>query len=143
MLLKVHINKPLLYNLNLDLMSVSRIPILISINNAIDIEGELVRHLSPLTIRKILSYFPMSQLIINFQNKYIQINLELNIGIEKPKNIFKKGDIAFSPISNSINIFLSDYTHNNQLNHIGFVKIEHLEKLAKTKAGDILYLRRI
>ena len=124
-------------------MSVSRIPILLSINNVIDIEGELVRHLSPLTIKKILGCLPISQLIINFQNKYIQINIELNIGIEKPKNIFKKGDIAFSPISNSICIFLNDYYHNNQLNHIGFVKNDDLEKLKKTKAGDILNIRRI
>ena len=124
-------------------MSVSRIPILLSINNVIDIEGELVRHLSPLTIKKILSCLPISQLVINFQNKYIQVSIELNIGIEKPKNIFKKGDIAFSPISNSICIFLNDYYHNNQLNHIGFVKNDDLEKLKKTKAGDILNIRRI
>ena len=125
------------------MLSVSRIPILLSINNVINVEGELVRHLSPLTIKKILSCLPISQLIINFQNKYIQINIELNIGIEKPKNIFKKGDIGFSPISNSICIFLNDYNHNNQLNHIGFVKIDDLEKLKKTKAGDILNIRRI
>jgi len=124
-------------------MSVSRIPILLSINNVIDIEGELVRHLSPLTIKKILGCLPISQLVINFQNKYIQVSIELNIGIEKPKNIFKKGDIAFSPISNSICIFLNDYDHNNQLNHIGFVKNDDLEKLKKTKAGDILNIRRI
>ena len=124
-------------------MSVSRIPILISINNAIDIEGELVRHLSPLTIKKILTCFPISQLIINFQNKYIQIKIELDIGIEKPKNIFRKGDIAFSPISNSICIFLNDHIHNNQLNHVGFVKVDDVEKLKKTKAGDILYIRRM
>ena len=125
------------------MLSVSRIPILLSINNVIDVEGELVRHLSPLTIKKILSCLPISQLIINFQNKYIHINIELNIGIEKPKNIFKKGDIAFSPISNSICIFLNDYNHNNQLNHIGIVKNDDLEKLKKTKAGDILNIRRI
>ena len=119
-------------------MSVSRIPIVLSINNVIDVEGELVRHLSPLTIKKILSCFPISQLIINFQNKYIQINIELNIGIEKPKNIFKKGDIAFSPISNSICIFLNDHNHNNQLNHIGFVKNDDLEKLKKQK--QVIYL---
>ena len=124
-------------------MSVSRIPILISINNAIDIEGELVRHLSPLTIKKILTCFPISQLIINFQNKYIQIKIELDIGIEKPKNIFRKGDIAFSPISNSICIFLNDHIHNNHLNHIGFVKVDDVEKLKKTKAGDVLNIRRI
>jgi len=124
-------------------MSVSRIPILLSINNVIDIEGELVRHLSPLTIKKILGCLPISQLVINFQNKYIQVSIELNIGIEKPKNIFKKGDIAFSPISNSICIFLNDYDHNNQLNHIGFVKNDDLEKLKKTKACDILNIRRI
>ena len=124
-------------------MSVSRIPILMSINNDIDIEGELVRHLSPLTIKKILKCFPISQLIINFQNRYIQINLELNTGIEKPKNVFKKGDIAFLPISNSICIFLNDHTHSNQLNHIGFVKKDHLENLKKTKAGDILNIRRM
>ena len=51
----------------------------VTINNDIDVEGELVRHLSPLTIKKILSCLPISQFIINFQNKYIQINIELNM----------------------------------------------------------------
>ena len=37
--------------------SVSRIPILITLNNEIMMEGELIRHLSPLTIKKILKPF--------------------------------------------------------------------------------------
>ena len=96
-------------------ISVSRIPILVTLNNSIKIEGELIRHLSPLTVKKVLNNLPISQLINNFQDKFIQVKLELDIGIEKPQSKFKKGDIAFASMYNSIYIFLTDYTIANNL----------------------------
>ncbi len=127
-----------------NISSVSRIPILITLNNSIKMEGELIRHLSPLTIKKVLNNLPTSQLINNFQKKFIQLKLELDIGLEKPQCKFKKGDIAFSSISNCIYIFLTDYTHSQkQFSHIGFIKTQNLDELIKTKAGDTLAIQKI
>jgi hypothetical protein len=144
MLLKVHIYKLNRSFVSEKTLSVSRIPISISINNVINIEGEFVRHLSPLTIKRILTLLPITNLINNYQNKFIQIKMEIDLGIEKPQKKFSKGDIAFSPISNSICIFLKDYVHNQQqLNLLGFIKEEGVNELSKTKAGDFLSIRRI
>ncbi len=54
---------------------------------------------------------------------------------------FKKGDIAFSPISNSMCIFIEDYNHNQLFSHIGYVKNDNLHELLKTKTGDILTIK--
>jgi uncharacterized protein len=143
MLLKVHIYKPFRSSMSEKIVSVSRIPILITINNVIDLEGELVRHLSPLTIKRIISRLPITNLVNNFQNNFIQIKFELDIGIEKPKTIFKKGDIAFSPISNNLCIFLNNFVHNQQLNLVGFIKEDGTNELLKTKAGDFISIRKI
>ena len=105
-------------------------------------DGELIRYLSPLTVKRIVSKLPISQLINNFQNKYIYIKLELGVGAEKPLKRFKKGDIAFSPISNSICIFIEDYDHNQQFSHIGQVKDENFHQLLKTKPGDVLTIKK-
>jgi len=123
--------------------SVSRIPILISLNSAIKLEGELVRHLSPLTIKKIINNLPIRELIYNYQNKFISVKLGLDLGVEKPHNKFKKGDIAFSPISNSIYIFLTDYIHKQQLSHIGFINTKNMDEFLNTKAGDILTIQKV
>jgi len=123
--------------------SVSRIPILITLNKREKLEGELIRHLSPLTVRKILYCLPISQLVNNFYNKYLQIKLDLNIGIEKPQSKFKRGDIAYSPSSSSIYIFLTEYTQSQQyFSHVGYIKT-NMGKLEKTKAGDIISIQKI
>ena len=122
--------------------SVSRIPITLILNSDIRIEGELIRFLSPLTVKRIVNTLPISQLINNFQNKFLYLKLDLGIGVEKPLNKFKKGDIAFSPISNSICIFIEDYNQNQQFSHIGYIKNEGLHELLKTKTGDILTIKK-
>lgn len=122
--------------------SVSRIPITIILNSDIRVEGELIRYLSPLTVKRIVNNLPISQLINNFQNKFLYVKLDLGIGVEKPLNKFKKGDIAFSPISNSICIFIEDYNHNQQFSHIGHIKKESFHELLKTKTGDILTIKK-
>ena len=122
--------------------SVSRIPITIILNSDIRMEGELIRYLSPLTVKRIVNILPFSQLINNFQNKFLYVKLDLGIGVEKPLNKFKRGDIAFSPISNSICIFIEDYNHNQQFSHIGYIKNESLHELLKTKTGDILTIKK-
>jgi hypothetical protein len=125
-----------------NIVSVSRIPIVITVNNDVKLKGELTRHLSPLTIKKIINNLPLSQLINNFHNKFIYVKSGINGGLEKPQNIFKKGDIAYLPISDCIYIFLTDYIHNNQFNRIGIIT-DSLKELTNTKAGDILNIQRV
>ncbi len=122
--------------------SVSRIPISIMLNNSIKLDGELIRYLSPLTVKTIVNNLPISQLINNFQNKYLYLKMDLGIGAEKPLKQFKKGDIAFSPISNSICIFIEDYNHNHQFSHIGHIKNENFHELLRTKPGDVLTIKK-
>jgi uncharacterized protein len=122
--------------------SVSRIPIAIILNGDIRIEGELIRYLAPLTVKRIVNNLPISQLINNFQNKFLYVKFDLFIGAEKPINKFKKGDLAFSPISNSICIFIEDYNLNQQFTHIGHIDIENMHGLLKTKTGDILTIKK-
>ena len=121
---------------------ISRIPIFLTLNNQIDLKGELVRYLSPLTVKAIITKLPFSQLVNNFKNKFLYVKLDLDIGVEKPVNKLKRGDIAFSPMSNSVCIFIEDYKHNQQLNHIGYIENENLYELLKTKAGDILTIKK-
>ena len=126
-----------------NISSVSRIPILITLNNGEKLEGELIRHLSPLTIKKILSCLPISQLVNNFYNKYLQMKLDLDMGIEKPQSKFKRGDMAYSPSSSSIYIFLNEYIQSQQyFSHLGYIKTD-MDKLEKTKAGDIISIQKI
>lgn len=122
-------------------VSVSRIPIVVTVNNDIKLDGELIRHLSPLTIKKIINNLPLSQLINNYHNKFIYVKSGINGGLEKPQNKFKKGDMAYLPISDCIYIFLTDHIHNNQFNHIGSIN-DSLNELTNTKAGDILKIQR-
>ena len=122
--------------------SVSRIPIVVTVNNDVELKGELTRHLSPLTIKKIINNLPLSQLVNNFHNKFIYVRSGINGGLEKPQNKFKKGDIAYLPISDCIYIFLTDHIHNNQFNRIGSIS-DNLNELTNTKAGDILNIQRI
>src|SRR5215203_454255 len=124
------------------IVSVSRIPIVVTVNNDVELKGELTRHYSPLTIKKIINNLPLSQLVNNFHNKFIYVKSGINGGLEKPQNKFKKGDIAYLPISDCIYIFLTDHIHNNQFNRIGRIS-DNLNELTNTKAGDILNIQRI
>ncbi len=124
------------------MQSVSRIPIHLSINEKGAFDGELIRFLSPFTIKKISESLPISERINKFQNKYIYLKVEIGLGYEKPTKNFQKGDIAFSPISNSICIFLEDVTNFQQLNPVGVIISGDLKYLSNTKPGDILTIRK-
>ncbi len=124
------------------MQSVSRIPINLSINEIGHIYGELIRFLSPFTIKKISESLPISERINKFQDKYIYLKVKIQLGYEKPTKDFKKGDIAFSPISNSICIFLEDVANFQQLNPMGIIKSMDIKYFSNIRPGDILTIRK-
>ncbi len=118
--------------------SISKVPIEIKINNNQILKGEFIRHCSPLTIKKLIEHFPLNERIHSYQNKFVYIKLNLDLGTEKPQKSFKKGDISFLPSGSFICFFLTDYTHGQSMNYIGTVSLDSLESLKNTKTGDIL-----
>ncbi len=125
-----------------EFQSVSTIPIIIELNQAFKLKGEFKRHLSPLTIKKLLSAFPISGRINRYDGKFVYIQVGLQLGSEKPINIFKKGDLAFSPLGNFLCILLDDAILNQKLNLLGRVTSDNVDILRSFKVGDYLSLKK-
>ncbi|CAN5738149.1 hypothetical protein BH23THE1_BH23THE1_03640 [soil metagenome] len=122
--------------------SVSRIPIKIELNHENELKGELRRHLSPLTIKKLLSLFPIYGRINRYDGKFIYVQVDVQLGSEKPVLSFKKGDLAFSPAGNFLCIFLCDATLKQQLNLLGRVTSDNIDILQSFKVGDYLSITK-
>ena len=125
-----------------EFQSVSTIPIIIELNQAFKLKGEFKRHLSPLTIKKLLSAFPISGRINSYDGKFVYIQVGLQLGSEKSINIFKKGDLAFSPLGNFLCILLDDAILNQKLNLLGRVTSDNVDILRSFKVGDYLSLKK-
>ncbi len=121
-----------------EFQSVSTIPIKIKFNQAAELKGEFKRHLSPLTIKNLLSTFPIYGRINNYDGKFIYVQVDLQLGSEKPINTFKKGDLAFSPLGNFLCIFLHDVILNQKLNLLGRVTSDNTDILQSFKVGDYM-----
>ena len=118
--------------------SVSRIEIQLLINDKHVISAEFKRHFSPLTIKKIIRRLPISGLISKYNENFIYIKTDLDIGIEKPVSNFKKGNIAFSPSGNFISVFLKDTSTAQKYNMLGNITSDNLGLLLSVGAGDII-----
>ncbi len=125
-----------------EFQSVSRIPIKIELNQARELQGEFRRHLSPLTIKKLISVLPLFGRINKYDSKFVYIKIELQLGAEKPAGSFKKGDIAFSPMGNFLCIFISDATLEQKLNLLGRVTSDNIDILQSFKVGDYLSINK-
>lgn len=122
--------------------SVSRIEIQLLINDRHVINAEFKRHFSPLTIKKLISIMPFSGLISKYNEKFVYIKTDLDIGVEKPVNNFKKGNIAFSPSGNFISVFLKETSIAQKYNLLGIVTSDNLDLLSSVIVGDKLTFRK-
>jgi hypothetical protein len=122
--------------------SVSRIEIQLLINDRHVINAEFKRHFSPLTIKKLISIMPISGLISKYNEKFVYIKTDLDIGVEKPVNNFKKGNIAFSPSGNFISVFLKETSIAQKYNLLGIVTSDNLDLLSSVIVGDRLTFRK-
>ncbi len=70
--------------------SVSRIPIKIELNQARELQGEFRRHLSPLTIKKLINLFPLFGRINRYDGKFIYIQIECSLVLKNLPAHLKK-----------------------------------------------------
>jgi hypothetical protein len=120
--------------------SVSRIDIKGITEKKEVLTGQLIRHLAPLTISQLLRVFPLHGSVHYYDDVFCYIQTQLNIGQEKPRKKFSKGDITLMTSSGSICFFLKDATVSYSMNHIGKIN-STIDVLANLRSIDSLTIK--
>ena len=117
--------------------TVSKVKILLETNNKQIIKCELKRHLSPKTVGQIMRALPLDGHAHLLGNSAVYFETSIDSGIERKKNEFKKGDIAFLPIGGLICFFYSDVKVGKAMTSIGKIT-ENMDILATVESGTDL-----
>ncbi len=116
--------------------SLSKIKIIINTSSN-KIEGELLKHLSPIIVNKFIQKETLSGPLIKYGDSMVYAPIGIKAGVEKPKSNFNKGDIAFYPANKSICIFLKNTEIKTRMTLIGKI-INGLESLNNLSVGEVI-----
>jgi hypothetical protein len=119
--------------------SVSRLNIKVIINRKETLHGQLIRHLAPLTISEMLRSMPFHGAVHYSMDTFCYIQTQLNIGQEKSRKKFSKGDITLMTSNGAICFFLKDASVEYSMNYIGRITSK-IEKLLNLRSNDQLTL---
>jgi uncharacterized protein len=119
--------------------SVSRIRLMVELVNKGNIDCEMIRHLAPVTVNKIVKSLPIQDRTHRFKDQFVYIQTGLEIGAEKPKTHFKSGDVGFMASNGALCFFLQDSTVS-PMSHVGILK-EDIELIGSARPGDIIIMR--
>ncbi|MFN3621326.1 MAG: cyclophilin-like fold protein, partial [Nitrososphaerales archaeon] len=117
--------------------STTRRPIRIEVTGKGTSEGELYRHKAPLTVGVLLRSLPISGRAVRYRDEFVYFTTNIVVGLEKPTQTFKKGDIAFFPMNGSICFFLKDCQVSQHMSRLGQVT-KALDILNSLTAGDVI-----
>jgi uncharacterized protein len=123
--------------------TVSRIPIKIIIEKKEILDGQLIRHLSPLTVSHLLKQLPIFGGIHYNYDNFCYIQSQLIIGAEKQKKAFSRGDITLMTSNGSICFILKEISISYPMNHIGKISFSsNLELLRNLKPTDSITIKQ-
>jgi len=117
--------------------SVSRIDIKGTIEEKQVLTGQLIRHLAPLTLSQLLRFLPLHGTVYYYVDVFCYIQTQINIGQEKPRKKFSKGDITFMTSNGSMCFFLKDANVSYSMNLIGKIT-STIEELVNLRPVDVL-----
>jgi len=120
---------------------ISKIDVILEINGRERIKCQLKRHLSPMTVGLITRMLPLKGNVHQMGRSILYFETGINSGIERKREDFKKGDIAFLPTEGSICFYIDNMSDGKPMTIIGKI-IDGIEKLSGIKSGDILSLSR-
>ena len=124
----------------MDSRTVSRVDVVLKINDGDGIPCQLKRHLSPITVGLIMRMLPLKGNAHQIGKSIVYFETNVNSGVERNKTDFKRGDIAFLPAEGSVCFYTNDVFDGKAMTPIG--KIDKIEKLSVVKPSDILLLSR-
>ena len=122
-------------------MSISRIPIKIHVEGLGDSKGVLIRFLSPRTVDAIVRLLPIEGRVALWRSE-VYFELPLKLGVEKPKSVVRKGDLAYWPLGKAFCIFFEDMRPYSPVNLIGKIT-ENIEVFSKIKSGLKIRVEKI
>ncbi|MFW9788271.1 MAG: cyclophilin-like family protein [Candidatus Thorarchaeota archaeon] len=113
-------------------------------------EGELVlkgiinRIYAPLIVEEIKSRLPLEGRTALMRDE-MKITLGISKGNAKPTNDVKKADIAYQPLGDSLDIYLSDKRTFSQVNVIGRITSDEseLDALVGVRRGSLVTIRLV
>src|SRR5437879_10656109 len=99
--------------------SVSRIGAILKIRGKSELNFELKRHLAPKTVGNLTRSLPLEGNAHMMGNSFAYMETRINIGGEKLRTQFKKGDVAFMAANGSICFFVNDFESTKSMTLIG------------------------
>jgi len=114
--------------------SITRVLIKFSIENVVEAEGELIRHLAPRTVDAITKTLPIEGRMALWKEE-VYFEIPIKMGDEKAKPKVEKGAIAYWPMGNALCIFYGESQPYSPVNIIGKVT-KNLEIFADIKSGN-------
>ncbi|MGD9396505.1 MAG: cyclophilin-like fold protein [Candidatus Thorarchaeota archaeon] len=111
-------------------------------------EGDLIlrgiinRIHAPLIVEEIKSRLPLEGRTALMRGE-MKITLGISKGNAKPTNDVKKGDIAYQPLGDSLDIYLNDQRTFSQVNVIGRITSDdtELDSLTNVRRGSLVTIR--
>ncbi len=116
--------------------SVSRKQLILEIQGKAKIPCDLKRHLSPRTVGTIMRSLPLEGHAHQLGQSIFYFETSIDSGIERARTEFKKGDVAFLPLSGSICFFITDVTSGKTMTPIGKLS-NNIDALKDVKSGDV------
>ncbi|HEY7572934.1 MAG TPA: cyclophilin-like family protein [Nitrososphaeraceae archaeon] len=120
--------------------SVSRILLNLELLNKGNIDCEMVRHLAPVTVNKIIKGLPIQDRIHKFKDQFVYIETGIESGTEKPRTHFKSGEIGFMTSNGALCFFLQDAIVS-PMSQVGILR-GSTEFIKSASTGDIIVIKR-
>jgi hypothetical protein len=107
-----------------------------------EILGRVYKHLSPVTITKLMRAVPLDGHVNMFEKNFAYILTNVVTGEEKSRKEFKKGEIAFMPAGCMVCFFLADTKSYKPMNPLGQIT-QGMPVLEALRRGDTIQIDSI
>ena len=124
------------------LASISAMEMVARVSGKGTVVGNVFKHLSPVTLTKILQELPIMGRVNFYEKGFVYILTNVVAGEEKSRKEFTKGQIAFMPSGSSICFFIQDVRSYKPMNPLGEVT-KGMEVLESLKRGDSIEIEKI
>ena len=121
-----------------DAGSVSRIECTAQVRGRGDAKVAFFRHLAPLTVNAILHSLPADSRV-GVGPAMVSLFTQVQVGVEKPRLSFERGDVAFMAAGGLVCIFLKGAKSERPLNPVGKVEAG-MDVFDAIRPGDVVRL---
>jgi len=121
-----------------DAGSVSRIECVAKVREKGEARVALFRHLAPLTVDAIVGALPLDSRV-SVNPAMTSLFTQLQVGVEKPRLVFERSDVAFLASGGLLCVFLKGAKSDRPLNPVGKVE-SGIELFDGIKPGDVVRL---